>query len=417
MSDMPKRAAALSLLASKASSGAGFFEVAAQSLALGLNCRWAGFGRLAGDGDHVEVIAFWDGEKIAAPFCYDLDDSPCGEVYRAERGDPYRLYADKVTETFSGPPVLHQIGAVSYRGEAIFDSDGLHRAHAFAIDDKPQSTTAEDMAFFRLVSQRAGAEYNRLRAEQALIAAKERAEIANRAKTEFLGNMGHERRTPLNCMIGFSEMMLRGINGYDLSPVHRDYLNDIKSSGMHLLEIINDILDVAKIESDNYELDLEPVRPATLVADCFRMMSQTAAEAGVGLVDGCVARDVEVAADRRAVKQIFLNVLGNAVKFTPMGGTVTAKIALDQTGDLEVSFTDTGIGIAANEIDRALSYFGQADGGLARRYDGAGLGLPLSRKLIELHGGRLELVSQEGEGTVVTVVFPARAVKPARSAA
>ncbi len=145
---MAQRVIALELLASKESSGSGFFDVAARALTIGLGCRWAGFGRLLDDGRTVEVIAFWDARGPSSAFSYEIDNSPCGEVYSARPEQPYRFFPDGVTERFAGPPVLAQIGAVSYRGEAIFNSDGETVAHAFAIGDRPFDDDPQAEEFF-----------------------------------------------------------------------------------------------------------------------------------------------------------------------------------------------------------------------------------------------------------------------------
>jgi signal transduction histidine kinase len=224
--------------------------------------------------------------------------------------------------------------------------------------------------------------------------------------------MSHELRTPLNAIIGFSEIMFAEPYGPLGDKRYRQYAQDIHNSGGHLLSIINDILDLSKIEAGQAELNEEDVDLAALIAAVRRIIQERATSAG--LTFACESGEglPWVRADRRALKQVLLNLLSNAVKFTPKGGQVGVRMAIDDDGGLRIVVYDTGIGIAAQDIPRAMSAFGQVDASWSRRYEGAGLGLPISRALVRLHGGTLELESQPGTGTTATVRLPPGRVSP-----
>lgn len=241
-----------------------------------------------------------------------------------------------------------------------------------------------------------------------LQSAKDQAEMANRAKTEFLANVSHELRTPLNAIIGFSEVMASALFGPLGSARYEGYAGDILDSARHLLEVINDILDVAKIESREMELHFEPVDLTELLAAAIRLVEGRARNGGVRLLTGIGGNVPLVWADRRRILQILVNLLSNAVKFTAAGGTVSTTIEATADG-VALKVVDTGIGMDENEVAVALQPFRQVDGSLARRFEGTGLGLPLAKSLTELHGGELKLVSARGVGTEVTVALPLNA--------
>jgi two-component system cell cycle sensor histidine kinase PleC len=245
-----------------------------------------------------------------------------------------------------------------------------------------------------------------------LITARDEAEYANRAKSQFLAVMSHELRTPLNAIIGFSEIMFAEPYGALGDKRYKQYAQDIHNSGGHLLSIINDILDLSKIEAGQAELNEEEVDLPALIAAVRRIMQERAATAGLSFACESGEGLPWVRADRRALKQILLNLLSNAVKFTPKGGQIGVRLAVDEDGALRVVVYDTGIGIDPQDIPRAMSAFGQVDASWSRRYEGAGLGLPISRALIRLHGGTLELESQPGAGTTATVRLPPDRVGP-----
>jgi signal transduction histidine kinase len=242
--------------------------------------------------------------------------------------------------------------------------------------------------------------------EHELTQSKLTAESASRAKSEFLANMSHELRTPLNAVLGFSEIIINQLAG-PVGERYREYAENINKAGQHLLSLINDVLDLSKVEVGRMDLDEVPVDLAQTVIACDRIIRPRAAGAGLELVLDLPVGGLVVRADERRLKQIVLNLLSNAVKFTPQGGRVVAAVRRLSTGEAVVSVADTGIGMRPEEVPIALEAFRQVDSGLNRRHDGTGLGLPLVKNFVELHGGRLAIDTAPGEGTTVTVTLPA----------
>jgi PAS domain S-box-containing protein len=247
-------------------------------------------------------------------------------------------------------------------------------------------------------------------AEQRLREATALAQAANRTKTDFLAAMSHELRTPLNAILGFSEIIAREMFG-PVGERYRAYGQDINSAGQHLLAMINDILDISRIEIGAFTLCIEPVDPRELTDACMRLVSTRADAGGIRLALDIPDSLPDLMLDARRAKQILINLLGNAVKFTPPKGSVILRGEILPSGGVAFRVTDTGIGMSDEDIAVALSPFGQVDTGLDRRFEGAGLGLPLAQSLAELHGGWLEISSAPGSGTTVSVYFPESCVQ------
>jgi PAS domain S-box-containing protein len=326
-----------------------------------------------------------------------------GHIVTGEQLDAYRSALLR-REEFRGIQIAH--------GER----DGTTRY--WSISGKPYRDGTGAFLGYRGV----GADVTTLVAHaQDLQEAKDRAVAANRAKSEFLANMSHELRTPLNAIIGFSEMISRQMLGHEAIDRYSVYAGDIHKSGKHLIAIIDDILDLSKVEAGRAVLTEETVALDDVTDMLKTMLGSRFAENGIAF--RCLLPDqpLAVVVDQHKFAQIFINLLSNAVKFTPRGGDVTLAVRRRADGGLAVSVRDTGIGIAAEDIPVVLSPFGQVESAFSRTHHGTGLGLPLAKSLAELHGGELNLESAPGVGTTVTVSLPAMRVasaapQPLRSA-
>jgi signal transduction histidine kinase len=230
------------------------------------------------------------------------------------------------------------------------------------------------------------------------------AEAASEAKSQFLGVMSHELRTPLNAVIGFSEILETQALGPLGNARYLEYVQDIRASGAHLLSLVNEILDLSRLDAGGV-LEEEDIDLAAAAGEAMHFVSGQAELARIRLSLSCAAGLPAVRADRRRIRQALVNLLSNAIKFTRANGDVRVTVAMSDS-EIRIVVADTGVGIAATDIPKALERFGQADAKLARKYPGLGLGLPIAKEIAELHGGRLELASEVGAGTQVTIILP-----------
>jgi PAS domain S-box-containing protein len=320
----------------------------------------------------------------------DLQDEPTKwrRHFRAlEQREPFRDFVYRILLRDGSH------GFASSSGQPLFDSSGSFLGYRGVGRDVTATT----------------------RAAQALRDAKLEAEAASRAKSDFLANMSHELRTPLNAIIGLSEMIKSEILGPVNHDQYRTYAGDINSSGLHLLGIINEILDLAKVEAGKMDLDLRLLNLTEIAKDVLRILQTQADAMGLTLEVAIAPNLPRVHADEQAFRRILFNLLSNAFKFTPSGGRITVTLQLTQEGDIELSVADTGIGIAPEDIPKLMQPFVQLDNVYKRKTSGSGLGLAIVRSLVEKHGGTIAIDSALEKGTRITVRLPAKLIAGAKT--
>ena len=354
---------------------------------------WIGAdGRILFVNDHTCTILGYRRDELLSKSVLDIDPKLTAERWRerwTELKKDGSLSYESVYRTADGRFVPVEISA------NYIEFDGQEYNCAFAQDISAHKKAAAE-----------------------LINAKEQAELANRAKSEFLANMSHELRTPLNAIVGFSEVIGSEMYGPVGARKYIEYAADIEKSGSHLLEIITDILDIAKIEAGKVKMMEETFDVNEAVTACAKLIEERAKAARVALRIRTKGRLPRLHADKRMVKQILINLLSNAIKFTPAGGSAEVSCELDPEGGIAIKVTDTGIGIAKKDIRKVTVPFGQIESALSRKHEGTGLGLAIVRSYAELHDAKLLIDSAPKEGTTVKVTFPkSRSVEATGAAA
>jgi len=358
-------------------------------------------------GDVLDVSTDWIWEtdadhrfRFVSDRCFELTGLTADQVIGKRRTD--LLMADPT----NGEVASHMAGLIARRPFSGFKYwfDAPYGRCCFAISGKPLFDEKGQFTGYR-GSGRDVTETGLM--ERQLIEATSEAEAASRAKSDFLSAMSHELRTPLNAIIGFSEVLSDEMFGPIGQPKYREYAEDIQSSGRHLLDMIDDILDINRIETGRMDLAEEPVDPVLAIQQAVEMVAVSAERGGVALNSAAPANLPAFFGDRRAMVQVLLNLLSNAVKFTPAGGAVTVATEFGAGGGLGLIVTDTGCGIRADEIEKAMQPFSQASNQDRARENGYGLGLYLVKRLVEAHDGTFTLESEGGEGVRATAWFPA----------
>ncbi|MCK4869094.1 MAG: PAS-domain containing protein, partial [Alphaproteobacteria bacterium] len=514
-----------------------FFDMASEALAVGLGYRWSGVAWRHSGSSELELLAFYGAGRTKKLHLFDLTDSPCMDLYNSRSHDSHIFLERGVAERFYGLAIRAGVNGECYRGEVFYGPDGKAAGHVFAISDRVEADEPDTRSFFRLVSQRVGAEYNRWRAEQALHegnartrAANQRlreavesisdafvlydaedrlvlfnrkwidfygydaedatpgityedlvrldakngtvagdpeqyvrqrlayrrqfrgsldlrlsdgrwitvretptlsggivsvqteitdrmetlealstertaAEQANEAKSDFVSKMSHELRTPLNAILGFAEIIKDAHFGPVGNPKYKEYAGDILTSANHVLDLINTLLDLARIESGEEGLREEALGVGEKIRTALVFLREAAARKNIAielfLSDGLP----KLHADRRKMKQILVNLLANGIKYNRTGGRIVISVRASEAEGFIFEIADTGPGIAAKDIDSALKPYGRI-GSTFPSEPGTGLGLPLAASFVELHGGKLEIDSAVGFGTMVTVTLP-----------
>ncbi|HEB79381.1 MAG TPA: hybrid sensor histidine kinase/response regulator, partial [Rhodospirillales bacterium] len=355
------------------------------------------------DDAHIRTLSLFVDGAEAPNTTYAIAGTPYEKVATGKDC----VYASGAQDMFPGDPILKDWNIESYVGIPLLDPQQKVTGVIAIMFRGPEEHIGVIHDLLRIMANRAESELNRQRVESERLQALFEAQQANRAKTDFLANMSHEFRTPLNSILGFSSILSSEMFGPHADERYLEYSKNINESGAHLLEIITDILDISKIEAGEVTVEEIEIDHHNMLTACCSMVSQRARQADV-TVELKKSKDIpKLLADERQVKQIVLNLLANAVKFTPPGGKVVISIGLNDKDEIGISITDTGIGIAAEDIPKILEPFGQVADIMSRHHGGTGLGLPICKSLIDLHGGRLEIDSAIKTGTTVTVVFPA----------
>lgn len=417
-----------SLVESTASvTGHDFFSTLAQQLMLALKVQYVLITQLTGE--HLQTLAYWKEGNAQPNITFALADAPCCAT-AIEYGQLY--CPEGLQQRFSGYPLIQFLQAESCLGIALTNSEGQRIGNLCILDNKPMGDIQWAEALLRIFAMRAAAELERQQATDALKNLNQELEVrveqrtqelarATRLKDEFLANMSHELRTPLNAILGMSEAMQEGVGG-TLNERQQKMISTVEKSGRHLLELINDILDLSKVESGSLELHLEEISICTLCEASLTFIKQIAFKKQIRLNSQLPNSTETIQVDERRMRQVLINLLSNAVKFTPAGGEIWLEAQVkapgeslqDQNGEpvtctspvLCISVRDTGIGISYEDQRKLFKPFVQIDSRLSRQYEGTGLGLALSQRIANLHGGWITVDSKMGQGSCFTVCLP-----------
>ncbi|WP_343564328.1 sensor histidine kinase [Kiloniella sp. b19] len=387
------------------------YQSAALALAEGTGYRYTGTATVLPNENQVYVQSFWDGEEMGKGLIYALENTPCDIVYKSCE---YYCHTKNLIEDFPEDLLLADMNLKSYHSMGIQNKSGKVIGHVFALHDQDVGEDENFEDLFKLVAHWCAIQFeneeliSRLKdSESKALEAQNVAERASRAKSSFLAHISHELRTPLNAIIGFSELLEQEIYGSLGNERYKSYAEDIVSSGKHLLSLINDILEISKLEVDETNLNESIFSVQETMNQAFTLIQTESIKKQLQTEQFFPDGDIVIEGDNRAFLKIITNILENSIKYTDDGGCLIGRAALNQEGNLEIILSDNGCGIAEENLEKVIQPFLSSDNSYSRQESsGIGLGLAIADGLIKLHGGHLKISSQYGEGTVVTIICP-----------